>query len=138
MEVVNSPNGENAPSGDTVVSQFVGVLQHLRTLIEEENAFLERGLPATLLDTTDRKGNLSRQYDLLGGQVVDRAADEVRADPTLQKQLLKATAELVALTEDNRELLDKALVASRRRIAAVMDAIRDSEATTPSAESPKG
>ena len=116
-----------AGTGEAVVSEFVGVMGKLRAVIEEENAILNSGLPATLLLTTERKGVLSQEYDVLGGELVGRARGQILSDPALQEKLLTATAQLCALSEENRDLLDRALAASRRRIDAVMDAVRASE-----------
>ena len=113
------------------LENFVGVMGKLKAIIENENEFLERGLPATLLATTKRKSVLSREYGALSNEVLDTAVDQLLADPELQVKLVAAGAELQAMTTENRALLERAVSASRRRIDAVMEAVRASADATP-------
>ncbi len=123
----NASSLEPAAGNKAAVSDFVGVMGKLRAVIEEENDFLSRGMPATLLDTTRSKGALSDELGARGAELVTGAGGEILSDPALHEQLIKASAELRALTAENRQLLDKALAASRRRIDAVMAAVRAAE-----------
>lgn len=111
-------------TGEAVVDDFVGVMRRLRTLFEEENDLLSRGMPATILGTTARKGQLSEEYALLGDEVAHGARRQILSDPSLHEKLVKAGVELRALSEENRQLLANALVATRRRVDAVMEAVR--------------
>ena len=113
------------------LDNFVGVMGKLKAIIENENDFLERGLPATLLATTKRKSVLSREYGALSNEVLDTAVDQLLADPELQVKLVAAGAELQAMTTENRALLERAVSASRRRVDAVMDAVRASADASP-------
>jgi len=114
------------------LENFVGVMGKLKAIIENENDFLERGLPATLLATTKRKSVLSREYGALSNEVLDTSAvDQLLADPELQVKLVAAGAELQAMTTENRALLERAVSASRRRVDAVMDAVRASADASP-------
>ncbi len=123
----NASPAEAVPADDAAVSDFVGVMGRLRAVIEEENDFLSRGMPATLLDTTRSKGALSSEFGARGAALVTSAGGQILSDPALHEQLVKASAELRALSAENRVLLDKALAASRRRIDAVMAAVRACE-----------
>jgi hypothetical protein len=118
-------------TSNPALENFVGVMGKLKAIIENENDFLERGLPATLLATTKRKSVLSREYGALSNVVMDVAVDQIMADPELQVKLLSAGAELQAMSTENRQLLERALGASRRRVDAVMDAVRASADATP-------
>jgi len=113
------------------LDNFVGVMGKLKAIIENENDFLERGLPATLLATTKRKSVLSREYGALSNEVLDTAVDQLLADPELQVKLVAAGAELQAMTTENRALLERAVSASRRRVDAVMEAVRASADASP-------
>lgn len=113
------------------LENFVGVMGKLKAIIENENEFLERGLPATLLATTKRKSVLSREYGALSNELIDSSVDQLLADPELQVKLVAAGAELQAMTTENRVLLEKAVSASRRRVDAVMEAVRSSADATP-------
>lgn len=118
------PVSAPAPREDQAVDEFVGVMGELKAVIKAENDFLSRGLPATLLDTTQLKGRLSHRYAALGDTVVESARGQILSDPALHEKLLKASAELRSLSEANRSLLSDALAASQRRIEAVMKAVR--------------
>jgi hypothetical protein len=130
-----SKSGTKEPvQGESVVNDFVGVMGKLKAIIEEENDFLSRGLPATLLDTTERKGALSDEYASLGNELVDGAGStQIISNPELHAKLLEASKQLFALTEENRQLLSEALAATRRRVDLVMDAVRASETEQPQA-----
>jgi len=107
-----------------VLKEFVGVMDKLKAIIETENEFLERGLPATLLATTKRKSLLSREYGTLSAELLDHKAEQLMADPALPVKLVAAGAELQAMSAENRELLERAVAATRRRVDSVMDAVR--------------
>jgi hypothetical protein len=114
------------PITPAVLKDFVGVMDKLKAIIETENQFLGRGLPATLLATTKRKALLSREYGALSSEMLDAAVDQLLADPSLPAKLVAAGSELQAMSTENRALLSRAVAASRRRVDAVMDAVRAS------------
>lgn len=124
------------PISHKVLSEFVGVMDKLKAIIETENEFLERGLPATLLATTKRKSYLSREYGALSTELIDQAVEHVMADPALPVKLVAAGAELQAMSEENRQLLERALAATKRRVDSVMDAVRASADAAPDDEFP--
>ncbi len=106
------------------VSEFVDVLGELKALIAEENDLLSQGLPASMLGTIEQKEQLSAKYGALGNDLVDHSAGQILSDAVLQEKLLAATTQLFEMTEENRQLLSKALDATRRRVDKVMEAIR--------------
>jgi glutamine synthetase type III len=114
----------NALGTPAVLKEFVGVMDKLKAIIETENEFLERGMPATLLATTKRKSLLSREYGALSAELLDQAADQLMADPALPTKLVAAGAELQAMGAENRQLLERAVAATRRRVDSIMDAVR--------------
>jgi hypothetical protein len=116
------------------VSEFVGVMGELKALIAEENDLLTQGLPASMLGTKGQKEQLSAKYGALGNDLVDHSAGQILSDAALQEKLLAATTQLLAMTEENRQLLSNALAATRRRVDKVMDAIRICEAGDHSTE----
>jgi hypothetical protein len=109
---------------DPAVSEFVGVLGQLKAVIAEENDLLSQGLPASMLETIGKKEQLSAKYGALGNEMVDQSGGQILSDAALQEKLLVATAQLVAMSEENRQLLCDALAATRRRVDKVMEAIR--------------
>jgi hypothetical protein len=119
--IMQSTNDSVAPA---VLTNFVGVMDKLKAIIETENEFLERGLPATLLATTKRKGVLSREYGALSAELIDQAVEHLLLDPILPVKLAAAGAELQAMSAENRQLLENAVAASKRRVDSVMAAVR--------------
>jgi len=117
-----------AATTPAVLKDFVGVMDKLKAIIETENEFLERGLPATLLATTKRKSILSREYGALSNELLDQAAERLMQDPDLGAKLTAASAELQQMSTENRQLLERAISATRRRVDGVMDAVRAAEA----------
>jgi hypothetical protein len=117
-------NQNNTLGTPAVLKEFVGVMDKLKAIIETENEFLERGLPATLLATTKRKNILSREYGALSAELLDHAAEQLMADPELPVKLVAAGAELQAMSTENRQLLERAVAATRRRVDSVMEAVR--------------
>jgi flagellar biosynthesis/type III secretory pathway chaperone len=115
---------QNTTVTPAVLREFVGVMDKLKAIIETENEFLERGLPATLLATTKRKSILSREYGVLSNELLDHAVEQLMADPALPAKLAAAGAELQAMSLENRELLERAVAATRRRVESVMEAVR--------------
>lgn len=109
---------------DPAVNEFVGILGELKSLIAEENDLLTQGLPASMLETRGEKEQLSQRYGALGKDLVTQSGEQILSDGALHEKLLEATAQLVAMTEENRQLLSNALAATRRRVDNVMDAIR--------------
>jgi hypothetical protein len=125
---------------DPAVSEFVGVLGELKAVIAEENELLSQGLPASMIETIGKKEQLSAKYGALGNEMVDQSAGQILSDAALQEKLLVATAQLVAMSEENRQLLCDALAATRRRVDKVMEAIRfceDEPLISPDQPSPK-
>ncbi len=104
------------------------LIDELTEVIDDENALLAEGMPASLAGVTGRKSNLALriQDDLakLGaeGAIVgdDRAYFEERV------------GHVQAKAKENLSRLAGAIGASRRRIAAVVAAVRESEAVRPS------
>lgn len=124
MDVRQDPadQPEDEKKDDVALSDFMGVMGRLQAVIAAENDLLNRGLPATLLDTIDLKVALSEEFGSKGGDLM--GGGDIMSNAELQEKLLTATAELYAMTEENRQLLSNALHATRRRVDRVMDAIR--------------
>jgi len=114
----------NSPASPAILEEFVGVMGKLKAIIENENDFLERGLPAALLATTRRKSTLSRQYGVLGQELLDAEVERLLNDPNLSATLLAAGAELQTMGEENRKLMQRAVRATKRRVDAVMEAVK--------------
>jgi flagellar biosynthesis/type III secretory pathway chaperone len=108
----------------TPITDLLDVMADLSDVLESENDLLRRGLPAALSDMTERKSELADEYTDLTREVLSQCGDQIAGDPALHQRLLQAGQDLRALTQENMERLEQALEATRRRIEAVMAAIR--------------
>ena len=116
----------NACHDEAAIGELVHLMEELKTVIETENEHLSRGLPASLLGIGQTKTLLSEEYAQLYAEIAGDTGIEID-DPALQEQLKKANAEIRALSRENTALLTKAVGATRRRVDAVMEAIRACE-----------
>jgi flagellar biosynthesis/type III secretory pathway chaperone len=130
------PPRKTAVQQDLVVSEFEGVADELKALIAEENDLLSQGFPVSVLGTIAQKDELSAKYGALGNDLVDHSSVQILSDSALQEKLLETTTQLLAMTEENRQLLCNALAATRRRVDNVMEAIRNHEDDAPSPGDP--
>ena len=103
---------------------LLNIMMLLSNLIRAENDHLRSGLPATLFALRDRKQELADDYAEIGEQVMATHRELIAADAEIHKRLVDATFELRALTDENRHLLEGALIATRRRIEAIVATIR--------------
>jgi hypothetical protein len=106
------------------LTRLVAVMEMLRNVIEEENAFLRTGLPSTLFTWREAKQDLSDQYADLTGRIARNMAAGHTLDNRQLKSLIDGTLALKGLADENMALLDGAITASRRRVEAVMSAVR--------------
>ena len=113
----------NACYGAESLTDLVSVMEELKMVIETENEHMTRGLPPSILDTGLEKSLLSEEFRQLYAEIAGEEGIDID-DPALQEQVMKANAELQELSEENTDLLNKALSATRRRVDAVMEAIR--------------
>lgn len=103
------------------------LIDDLTDVIDDENALLAKGMPASLAGVTGRKGNLALriQEDLAALGAAGAIAGPDRDYFEERVGLVQAKA------RENLSRLAGAIGASRRRIAAVVAAVRESEAGRP-------
>jgi flagellar biosynthesis/type III secretory pathway chaperone len=106
------------------VETLLDLMTELRGIIEAENDFLRRGMPAALSKLNDVKEVLSNRYAELSQSVLAAHADEIIGDTALCQQLLGAGQQLRQLTAENMQRLTAAMAATRARVDAVMAAVR--------------
>lgn len=104
--------------------RLLSVVAELTEVMQEENAALALGLPAALSTGIDRKLELSECYEDLYAEWADTQAELLSADPAFAHKLMAAVLLLRETTAENLTRLDAALTASRRRVEAVMAAVR--------------
>lgn len=106
--------------------QLLLVVNDLIEVIEEENAIMAEGLPASLVTTIERKLDLSEVYEDLCADAAEYCPDLLSNDPDFADALVEAVTRLREVTTENLARLEAAMEASRRRVEAVMDAMRES------------
>lgn len=118
-------------------SQLLEVVTELTEVIVEENSIMADGMPAAVVATIDRKLELSDTYEDMCAEMMETQRDSLAADPVLARKLMEAVLRLREVTAENLTRLEAAMDASRRRVEAVMAAMRsDARETTP--YGPKG
>ena len=111
------------PSG-RVIAELFDVIDELSDIIAAENDLLGRGMPAALSEFGDLKNALAESFQDLSAEVMVEHAQALAADPDTARRLVEAGNALKRLTGENLDRLSSAIDASRRRIDAVMAAIK--------------
>lgn len=96
----------------------------LSEIIAEENRVLASGFPAGLVATTERKTELAAEYAELWEDLGPEGASQLAQDPEFGRTLMAAVVSLRQATQENVTRLEAAMAASRRRVEAVLDALR--------------
>jgi hypothetical protein len=102
----------------------IGTVEELIQVIEAENRLLERGMPASLSRSTERKSSLAAILAAALADEAGRAAVRALPEPA-RTRLAQRIGMAQHLADENSARLEAAMRASRRRIAAVMAAVRD-------------
>ncbi len=117
---------ERRPTGNQAIVNLDALIDELIAVIDDENALLASGMPASLAATTGRKSNLASRIEA-SLKVIGAAGpitDEERAYLDLRVGFVQR------LAQENLSRLAGAIGASRRRIAAVVAAVRDDKLST--------
>lgn len=112
---------ERRPSGNPNIVELDALIDELIAVIDDENALLASGMPASLAATTGRKSNLASSIEGLLKAI--GAAGPVTEDE--RTYLDRRVGFVQRLAQENLSRLAGAIGASRRRIAAVVAAVRD-------------
>jgi len=116
-------SARQTPSNDGLTG-VIGAVEELIAVIEAENQLLARGMPASLSRSTERKSSLAAILAAaLAGAEARSAVLSLSADA--KARLAERIAVAQRATTENETRLKAAMLASRRRIAAVMAAVRD-------------
>ncbi len=113
---------------DDAVRHMIDMADELLTLTSDENRKLAVGLPASLDDIVFRKQELAAEFESLLGQVKIQQDLLVNADPDLTASLLERNRRLKDVLAENADRLRIAMAASKRRVDAIMRAIREENA----------
>jgi hypothetical protein len=120
----------NAPQPvDAAVIQVTGLIDQLIEIIGNENRQLERGVPAPLSDVIALKVSLAGEFECWVAKVRDQSIAIDDVDPRLRAHLIKRVSVLAHDMDENVARLQAAIEATRRRIEAVMRAVREQTET---------
>lgn len=106
---------------------LLAVVRELCLVMQEENEQLARRVPAGLTVVIERKIALSEEYERLWRELLGAGPEKLANCPEVVRELVASVGSLRKLTEENMNRLESAAAASRRRIEAVMEAIRSEE-----------
>ncbi len=107
---------------------LLAVVRELCMVMREENEQLAHRVPAGLTVVIDRKITLSDEYQRLWHSVLGAGPEMLAERPEIVRDLVASVGDLRRLTAENMRRLEGAADASRRRIEAVMEAIREQDA----------
>jgi hypothetical protein len=110
--------------GEQATRKLLALMDEFITLVVEENATLARGLPSSLALVAARKGELACEFELWVKAANARAIRLETAPEPVRTQFIERLAVFQTVMEENVARLEAAIEASRRRIDAVMTAIR--------------
>jgi hypothetical protein len=110
---------------DVAVEAVIALLEELTSIIVGENRLLAQGLPASLSQFVTRKTELSEVFERWVADVKAHKIHLSLASPDRREYLIQCTRQLGVNMEENLSRLRLAMEASRRRIDAIMAAIRE-------------
>jgi hypothetical protein len=125
---MKTQNNESNPAvreaADAAAEAVIALIDEFITVVREENAMLARGLPASLSSAAQRKMELAEAFEVWVNAATARAFRIDNASAPLRKRFLERLAFFQETMNANIAHLEAAMEASRRRIDAVMAAIR--------------
>ena len=134
-----SPLPDTAPGGqarrqsaNAATRAVLALVDDLIVVIEEENALMAAGIPASTSHLVERKRELAGQFSHWIAGLRSREIAFADADAALHKRLIASNEILRLHMNDNVESLRSSIAATRRRIDAIMRAIREQSTPPPS------
>ncbi|BAR98657.1 flagellar protein FlgN [Blastochloris viridis] len=113
---------------DAAVTDAITLIDQLVEVLVSENKTLSRGFPASLIDTTARKNELGEAFEQWVAAVRNQRIDLTAANDELRDEMISRSHTLHAAVDENINRLRGAIDASRRRLDAVLRAVRDERA----------
>jgi hypothetical protein len=118
-------------AANAATTALLGLVDDLIVVIEAENALMATGVPASTSHLVERKRQLAGQFSNWIAGLRSRKIEVVHADSALRQRLIESNAVLRLHMNDNVESLQASIAATRRRIDAIMRAIREQSAAPP-------
>lgn len=128
LPIIPHPVATERPARQ-LAEALLETVTELSTLIAEENRALAAGYPAGLAASTERKAVLAGEYAELWEDLGPEGAALLAQDPDFSRMLMAAVTALRGATQENATRLEAAMVASRRRVEAVLEALRQDSGT---------
>lgn len=107
------------------LKELLDLVGELNLLIADENLRLEGGLPASISQNVGRKAELGAKLDAWMGRIRSGDPVFVSADNAFHRELAEQLEVLKELMQENMTRLKHAMAVSRRRIEAIMSAVRE-------------
>ncbi|QCK88677.1 flagellar protein FlgN [Phreatobacter aquaticus] len=104
---------------------MLALVDELIAVISDENSQLAQGLPASMSLSAARKAELAKEFEQWVADIRSRRIVLAHADQPLRARISEQTGVLQQGMDENVERLRAAIDASRRRVDAVMRAIRE-------------
>ncbi len=108
----------------SAIAVFHQMVDEFAALVAKENALLSGGMPAALIPTVRSKEALAARLRAGWQRALVACAHDIAAAPETRQGLAAAARRLRTLAEDNRAKIVAAQKTARRRIEAVMSALR--------------
>ena len=115
----------HSATGQKKVQQMIALLDELHDVITAENRMLSSGLPASLSQTVRRKTELASGLDASLAQMRAGELEREGIDPAELAELIGKLQSLRSLMGENTLRIKQSMDATRRRIDAIMRALRD-------------
>ena len=112
-------------ASDERAKSLIALIDDLIAIVNEENAELAKGLPASRLKQVDEKSRLATLFEQSVAEAVAKAQSLHVHDRVLREQLMERILKLRGAMDENVMRLRAAIEASNRRIEAIMQAIRE-------------
>lgn len=109
---------------DHKVESIIALLDEMLVVIAEENGKLASGLPASLAQSVIRKTQLAAEFEDFLLSMRRGELDVHAASPDRLATMIARLKTLRPLMDDNTRLIRSSMFATRRRIDAIMQALR--------------
>lgn len=124
--------GSRRQAANAAATALLGLVDDLIVVIEEENSLMAAGMPASTSHLVERKRELAGRFSHWIAGLRSREIEVVHADSALRKRLVESSEVLRLHMNGNVDSLRASIAATRRRIDAIMRAIREQSAPPPS------
>lgn len=125
-------SGAQRRAADEAARAMLSLLDEMIVVIAEENALMATGIPGSTSPVVARKRALAESFSRWIAALRSGEVELTRADRALRTRLIEKNEVLRREMEANVGSLRASMAATRRRIDAIMRAIREQAAPPPS------